>query len=146
MTKLLDARTSQNASYINSISIPVTSTPQLFGTLGLDTTGAGPNIRVEFALTASFTSVATLLSAVDITVYRGTGPNRVLVYSARETMPVSVLGVAATRTITVSGADFNPPSPNNFLVYQAFINVSSGIAVAPTRTGPESFYAVAFSD
>lgn len=146
MVKLLDARTSQNASYFNSIAVPVTAAPQLFGTLGLNATGAGTNIRVELALTVAFTSAATVLTPVDITIYRGTGPNRVLIYSARETLPVSVLGIAATRLITVTAADFNPPAPNNLLVYQAFINTAGGVAVAPTRTGPESFYAAAYSD
>lgn len=146
MAELLDARTSQNASYANSISIPVTAAPQLFGTLGLNTTGAGPNIRVELSLTVAFASVATVLTPIDITIYRGTGPSRVLIYSARETLPVSILGIAATQLITVTAADFNPPSPNNSLIYQAFINIPSGITVAPTRVGPESFYAAAYSN
>lgn len=39
MTVLLDARTSQNASLVNSISIPVllNTTPGLFGQIGLNT-------------------------------------------------------------------------------------------------------------
>ncbi|MFF2498140.1 hypothetical protein [Peribacillus sp. NPDC058075] len=142
----LDAQTSQNASYRDSISVPVTATPALFGTLGLNTTGAGPNLRVEFTFTATLSSLAALLTPVNIEIYRGTGVGRVLVYSAQLTLPVAGLGVASETLITLAGADFNPPSPNNFLVYQSFISIPGGIVVAPTRTGPESFYAAAFSN
>ncbi len=37
MGTFLDAQTSQNASFSDSISIPVTTTPALFGSLGLNT-------------------------------------------------------------------------------------------------------------
>jgi hypothetical protein len=144
--KFLDAQTSQNASYRDSISIPVTTTPALFGSLGLNTTGAGPNIRVEFTFTATLSSLAAILTPVNIEIYRGTGVGRVLVYSAQLTLAVAGLGVASETIITLAGADFNPPSPNNFLVYQSFISIPGGIVIAPTRTGPESFFAAAFSN
>jgi hypothetical protein len=144
--KFLDAQTSQNASYRDSISIPVTTTPTLFGSLGLNTTGAGPNIRVEFTFTATLSSLTAILTPVNIEIYRGTGVGRVLVYSAQLTLPVAGLGVASETIITLAGADFNPPSPNNFLVYQSFISIPGGIVIAPTRTGPESFFAAAFSN
>ncbi|MCK2003974.1 hypothetical protein MZM54_21550 [[Brevibacterium] frigoritolerans] len=146
MGTFLDAQTSQNASFRNSIAVPVTTTPALFGTLGLDTTGAGPNIRVEFTFTATLSSLAALLTPVNIEVYRGTGVDRVLVYSAQQTLPVAGIGLASETVITLAGADFNPPSPNNFLIYQSFISIPGGIIIAPTRTGPESFYAAAYSD
>lgn len=142
----LDAQTSQNASYRNSIAIPVTTTPALFGTLGLSTVGAGANIRVEFAFSAAISSLAALLTPVNIEVYRGVGPVRVLVYSAQITLPVAGLGVASETVFTLAGADFNPPSPSNFLIYQSFISIPAGIVILPTRTGPESFYAAAYSD
>ncbi|AOH55186.1 hypothetical protein ABE28_012575 [Peribacillus muralis] len=146
MGKFLDAQTSQNASYRDSISIPVTTTPVLFGSLGLNTAGAGANLRVEFTFTATLSSLAAILTPVNIEIYRGTGVGRVLVYSAQQTLPIAGLGVASETIISLSGADFNPPAPNNFLVYQAFISIPGGIVIAPTRTGPESFFAAAFSD
>ena len=146
MAIFLDAMTSQNASFRNSIAIPVTTTPALFGTLGLNTTGSGGNIRVEFNFTATLSTLAALLTPINIEIYRGTGPDRVLVYSAQPTLPVAGLGVASRTVITLAGADFNPPSPDNFLIYQAFISIPGGIAILPTRTGPESFYAAAYSD
>lgn len=146
MAKFLDAQTSQRASYAGSISIPVTTTPELFGTLGLNTAGAGPNIRVEFAFTATITSLLSVLTPINIDVYRGTGPNRALVYSAAPTLAVAGLGVASATVVSLTGADFNPPSPNNFLIYQAFISLPAGVALLPTRTGPESFFAAAYSD
>ncbi|ADM70423.2 hypothetical protein GMA19_02622 [Paenibacillus polymyxa E681] len=50
MTRLLDARTSQNASYGNRISIPLpANTPVAIAELGLDVTGAGENMRVQLS-------------------------------------------------------------------------------------------------
>ncbi|MGE7760006.1 hypothetical protein [Peribacillus sp. NPDC097895] len=146
MGTFLDAQISQNASYRDSISIPVTTTSALFGTLGLNTTSAGPNIRVEFTFTATLSSIAAILTPINIEVYRGTGPGRVLVYSGQQTLPVAGLGVASETIVTLAGADFNPPSPNNFLTYQSFISIPGGTVIAPTRTGPESFFAAAYSN
>ncbi|MBR8645544.1 hypothetical protein KEH51_19935 [[Brevibacterium] frigoritolerans] len=61
-------------------------------------------------------------------------------------MAVAGLGVASETVITLAGADFNPPSPDNFLIYQSFISIPGGIIIVPTRTGPESFFAAAYSD
>lgn len=48
MGTYVDGRTSQNASFANSIAIPilVINTPQLFGQIGLITAGVGTNPRV----------------------------------------------------------------------------------------------------
>ncbi|MGE7760419.1 hypothetical protein [Peribacillus sp. NPDC097895] len=146
MGKFLDSQISQNASFRNSIAIPVTTTPALFGTLGLSTAGAGPNIRVEFTFTATLSTLAALLTPVNVEVYRGTGPGRVLVYSGQITLPVAGLGVASETVFTLAGADFNPPSPSDFLIYQSFISIPAGIVILPTRTGPESFFAAAYSN
>lgn len=146
MGKLLDQQVSQNASTSGAISIPVSTTPQLFGTLGLHTAGAGSNLRVEYTFTAAFSSLASLLTPINISIYRGTGADRVLVFSATQTLPVAGLGVASNTVISLSGADFNPPSPNNFLIYQAFISTTGGLSILPRRIGPETFSASSYSD
>ncbi|PAE44080.1 hypothetical protein [Bacillus sp. 7884-1] len=146
MVNFLDARTSQNISTSNATGIPVTATPALFGTLGLNTTGAGPNLRVQFTATVSISSLATIAVPITITIFRGVGPDAVLVYRATE-LPIALGAVGALnrRIITVTGSDYQPPNPG-FLIYQAFVNTEGGVAVAPTRTGPESFNASAYSD
>lgn len=53
MVKLLDARTSQNASYANSISIPVSTTPQLFARLTLNANGATGLVRTQISGTVA---------------------------------------------------------------------------------------------
>jgi len=147
MVKLLDANISQNISYSGGISIPLTTTPQLFGSLGLSTEGAGANIRTQFTATVALSSLATVAVPITISIYRGVGPQRVLIYSATETaVAAGVLQVASRSIITVTGADYRPPSPESFLVYQAFISIPSGVALAPIRTGPESFNAAVYSD
>ncbi|MFJ8070899.1 hypothetical protein ACIQZD_18385 [Peribacillus sp. NPDC096447] len=146
MGKFLDAQISQNISLSGGIAIPVSSTPALFGTLGLNTSGAGPNLRVQFTATVALSSLAAVIVPVTIQIYRGVGPGRVLVYSAIETAPAAgALLVASRNIITVNGADYRPPNPGS-LVYQAFISIPGGIPIAPTRTGPESFNVAAFSD
>jgi hypothetical protein len=146
MGQFVDAQVSQNISYSGGIAIPVTSTPTLFGTLGLNLAGAGPNLRVQFTATAAISSLATVAVPIAIEIYRGVGPGRVLVYSAVETTPaLGVLGVAARSIITLTGSDNNPPNTGS-LIYQAFISIPGGIAIAPTRTGPESFNAAVYSN
>ncbi|MBM7691250.1 hypothetical protein JOC77_000655 [Peribacillus deserti] len=147
MVKLLDAHISQNMSISGGISIPVTATPALFGTLGLRTDGAGPNIRVQFTATVAISSVAAIAVPIRISIFRGTGPNAVLIYSATE-LPIALgaIGAVNRRIITVTGADYRPPNPGSLLVYQAFVSTEGGVAIAPTRTGPESFNAAAYSD
>ncbi|MDQ0269725.1 hypothetical protein [Cytobacillus purgationiresistens] len=146
MGKFLDAQTSQNASTNGAISIPVTTTPALFGTLGLSTAGAGANIRVGISLSVTFSSLASVLTPIRVDIYRGQGPGRALIYSATDTLPVAGLGLASTTVLSFNAADFNPTSADNFLVYQAFISAPGGILLLPTRTGPETFYAAAYSD
>lgn len=146
MGTFLDAQISQNIGFSGAIAIPVSSTPALFATLGLNTSGAGPNLRVQFSATVALSSLAAVLVPVTIQIYRGVGPGRVLVYSAIETAPAAgALLVASRNIITVTGSDNVPPNPG-FLVYQAFISIPGGIPIAPIRTGPESMNAAAYSD
>lgn len=148
MSKFLDARTSQNISYSGGLSIPLSSTPALFAELGLNTAGAGPNLRIQFTASVAISSLANVAVPVRVDIYRGrlADPDRVLVYTAIETTGVAgVLGVASREIFTVTGSDYTPPNPG-LLIYQAFISIPGGAPIAPTRTGPESFNAAAYSD
>lgn len=140
MTTLLDARTSQNASFANSIAIPilVINTPQLFGQVGLSTPGAGSNVRVVFTGCIGV-QLPLALAGITVTVVRGTLPTDPLVYSATNFYSLSLL---APQLITFTAADFNP-TLTGFTVYTAF--VSSNL-LGTIRIGPESFSATAYSD
>lgn len=146
MTKFLDAQISQNARTSGAIADPLGPTPELFGTLGLNTAGAGPNLRIQFAATVAISSLATAAVPIRISIFRGVGPGRVLVYSAVE-QPIAAgaVGALSRRVITVTGADYRPPN-SGFLIYQAFVSTEGPVEIAPTRTGPESFNAAAYSD
>lgn len=103
-------------------------------------------MRVQFTATAAISSLVTVAVPITIEIYRGIGANRVLVYSAIETSPVlGGLGVASRRILTVTGADYRPPTTGS-LIYQAFISIPGGIGIVPSRTGPESFNAAIYSD
>lgn len=140
MGTYLDGRTSQNASYANSIAIPITllNTPQLFGQVGLISEGVTTNPRVILKGTISLQLPLALLG-INITIVRGTLPTDPLVYSASSTFNLSVL---APQVITFSADDFNPPVTPQ-LTYTAF--VSSNL-LGTIRVGPENFDAILVSD
>lgn len=142
MAKLLDARTSQNASFANSISIPLTTTPQLFARLTLNTTGATQNLRTQISGTVTV-QLPLLPVVTDITVIivRGTTPSDLIIYSVRESLDLSVVG---PQVVSFSASDFNVPiTANNTVVYTAFISAS---AIGTLRVGPESFNASIYSE
>lgn len=141
MNKFVDGRTSQNASFANSIVIPilVIDTPQLFGQIGLSTDGIGANPRVILTGTITLQLPLTLLG-ITVTVVRGTTPTDPVVYSATSTFDLSVL---APQIVSFSAADFNPPVVGSELVYTAF--VSSNL-LGTVRVGPENFDGILMSD
>ncbi len=146
MSRLLDARTSQNASYQQSISSPTPTTPAIFGQVGLQCINPGGSIRVQFTATTtiSFPGAATNL-AVFIYIVRGTLISDPLVYSATLTLPATApVGGPTIIPFSVTGSDFNVPAPlNSQLTYSAFISSNSS---SPLRVGPESLNAAAYSD
>lgn len=71
MGTFIDGRTSQNASFANSIAIPITvlNTPQLFGQIGLNTLGATGTARVLLKGTISV-QLPLALIGITITIVR----------------------------------------------------------------------------
>ncbi|MCM3129058.1 MULTISPECIES: hypothetical protein [unclassified Paenibacillus] len=140
MSEFIDSRTSQNASFANSISIPilVINTPQLFGQIGLQTAGAGANPRVVLQGTISL-QLPLALVGITITIVRGTASTDPLVYSATSTFNLSVL---APQVITFNAADFNPPIAPQ-LTYTAFVTSN---LLGTVRVGPENFSGILVSD
>lgn len=143
MTQFLDARTSQNASYANSISIPVlVDTQGLFAQIGLNVQAATGPIRVQLSGTASI-QLPLLPVATDIviTIVRGTTTASPLIFSLRESLNTAILGA---QLFSFTASDFNVPEPvSGPLIYTAFITAS---AIGATRVGPESFSGTAYSD
>jgi len=138
----LDARTSQNASYANSINIPVSTTPQLFAQLTLTTTGATQNLRTQITGTVAVQlPLVPLVTSVTITIVRGTTPSDLVISSVRGVLDTSIIG---PQVLSFTASDFNVPIPdNNRVVYTAFISAS---ALGTVRVGPESFNATLYSD
>lgn len=140
----LDEQVSQNASTAGAIAIPVSTTPELFGTLGLNTSGAGANLRVHFTATVTVSGLITVLTPITVTIFRVIDGVSTLIFSVTETLPVGTL-ILTTSVVTANGVDYQPPNPG-FLVYQAFVSTPGVLDVFPTRVGPESFNAEAYSD
>ncbi|PWW00801.1 hypothetical protein DFQ01_112154 [Paenibacillus cellulosilyticus] len=147
MPRLLDVRTSQNASLQQSISTPITLVPVLFGQVGLECVNPGGIIRVQFTVTATISFPGTVATNMPILfhVVRGTLISDPVVYSANLTVPATAPGAGPLIIpMSATGSDYNVPAPlNNQLTYSAFISSSSTL---PSRVGPESFNAAAYSD
>ncbi|MGG3571203.1 hypothetical protein ABES80_01700 [Bacillus gobiensis] len=143
MTVLLDARTSQNASFSNSISVPVLAgTQSLFGIIGLGVSDSTSPIRVQLngtiAVQLPLLPVATTIT---IRIVRGTAPTDPLVYSSSEALN---LAIAGPQLLTFIASDFNVAKPaSGLLVYTAFITSN---VVGAVRVGPESLNGIAYSD
>ncbi|MGN7358679.1 hypothetical protein ACTHPF_12325 [Paenibacillus sp. SAF-054] len=141
--RLIDSQISMNSSVTDSISIPVTSTPTLFATLGLNATTAGPNLEVQFTVTSMVSLIVSPESTpVTITVHRVVDGVPTTIYSATTSLPFQP--AIANTVITLNGSDSHPPA--GFLIYQAFISTAAEIDILPTRIGPESMIAAAYSD
>jgi len=139
LTILLDARTSQHASFANSINMPLAiNTPDLIGVVGLNVSNPGSTIRVE--LTGTFClQLSSAPIFITITVHRGALATDHLVYSANQEILFP-----AQEVITFSAADYNPPAPvSGLLIYTMFVR-SNGMGAV--RVGPENFNAAAYSD
>lgn len=135
MTTLLDARTSQNASIANSISIPITilSAPGLFGQVGLNVLGATGPIRTQLSGTvACQLPLLPVATTITLTVVRGTSLTDPVIYSSAEALNINLLG---PQLFTFTASDFNvPPPASELLIYTAFIG---GNVLGTVRVGPE---------
>lgn len=143
MAIFLDSKTSQNASYANSISIPISAinTPELVAQQTLDLSGGTADLtHVEFtgvlAIQLPLLPVATNATVL---VYRGMDTSGVLVFSAAENLDLSILG---PQLISFSGSDFSAPNAAD-TSYSVFVEVS---ALGTVRVGPESFNFTGVSD
>ena len=144
MTILLDARTSQNASFSNSITDPILvgSPGSLFGIIGLNVPNAVGLIRTQLSGTVAVQlPLLPLATNITIRVYRGPTNASPLIYSSSQNLDLSILG---PQILTFIASDINVPKPaSNQLVYSAYISAS---IVGTIRVGPESFNGVAYSD
>ncbi|MBB3111903.1 hypothetical protein FHS18_003971 [Paenibacillus phyllosphaerae] len=145
MVKTLDARTSQNASYGQSISITLLAdTPTAIGQVGLNITGASGILRVIFNGIATLALPAEVPpdTVIALGVLRGTSPTTdpVVGYAL---FPVSSFDTNV-RVLNITVTDYEVPYPvaNDELVYSLIVYSS----VECTRIGPESMNAVAYSD
>ncbi|TVX94270.1 hypothetical protein [Paenibacillus agilis] len=142
MGRFLDAQGSQNASYTTSISIPVTTTPTVFGSLGLDISGAaGGTVGVNLQATVTLASITAVSGIVNLSIIRN---GSTLVYSSAITTPGTLF---ATFDAKLTAFDHNIPTTPNFLTYEVRIRAvdadgSSGVNLQ--RVGPESFTAIAY--
>ncbi|NWL89121.1 MULTISPECIES: hypothetical protein [unclassified Paenibacillus] len=142
MGRFLDQQVSQNSSTTGSIGIIlVDSSPMLFGTLGLDVSEAGPNLRIQFTALVTISGIISEETPITIDIFRGTGPDAVLIYSLTELLPMGTV----LKAVIADGVDYTPPN-SGFLIYQAFVSKGDAPTQFPARRGPESFSAAAYSD
>ncbi|MBO7742591.1 hypothetical protein I8J29_00185 [Paenibacillus sp. MWE-103] len=141
--RLLDSKTSQNASYANSISIPISviNAPNLVAQQTLNLSGGTATLtRVEFSGVIAI-QLPLLPVATNVTVFvtRGLTAGDLNVFSAATNLNLSLLG---PQLISFSGSDFNAPNIAN-VAYSVFVQVT---ALGTFRVGPESFNFTGYSD
>ncbi|BCB05657.1 glycosyltransferase family 2 protein [Bacillus sp. KH172YL63] len=146
MTVLLDARTSQNASFENSINVPLTAGPVLTGIVGLNTTGAAGAVTTQFGGTVSIQPRPGFVGVTGITIniYRGEDPTGTLVYSATENLnvPLETGPEPAITIVSFEGSDYQVADPDDLLIYSMYVQSSiDGGDNTLNRVGPESFNA-----
>ncbi|AZN41428.1 hypothetical protein [Paenibacillus albus] len=143
MTRLIDSKTSQNASYANSIAIPIIiiALPQIIAQQTLNLSAGTANFTtVIFSGTAALQlGPSPSVTNITITVVRGLTTSGVSVFSASQNLDISLLG---PQIISFSGSDFNAPNLAN-VTYTVFIQAS---LVGVTRVGPESVNFTAVSE
>ncbi|EFM09481.1 conserved hypothetical protein [Paenibacillus curdlanolyticus YK9] len=144
MARLLDARTSQGASYTNlgSTITLLANTPTIIGVVGLNTFGANGNIRVQFTGIAELLLPQPLASdtVIVLAIVRGTDMTGT---SVAYTLHGTGNTVSPVQAITINASDFDVPyPPTNELVYTLFLFCT----IDAIRIGMESFNAIAFSD
>lgn len=148
---LLDGRTSQNASYANSINIPTTASYQLFAQVGLNVTAADPStpIRVQFEGIVTFKlfpQAAHGVNTMEIIIVRGTDPNTNQVFSGIQTLVLNG-NENGPQEYTFAASDYDPPIGSGLLVYTGFVrNITGSDEESVTRVGPESFDALAIGN
>ena len=95
MTKLLDARTSQNASFSNSISVPILigNPGSLFGIIGLNVPNAVGPIRTQLSgIVGVQLPLLPVVTTITIRVYRGPTSASPLIYSTSQSLDLSIVG------------------------------------------------------
>ncbi|MFI2855984.1 hypothetical protein ACH6EH_02465 [Paenibacillus sp. JSM ZJ436] len=141
--QFLDSKTSQNASYANSIAIPLSiiGVPQLIAQQTLDLSAGGAGLtRVEFSgVLAVQLPLLPVATTVTVFVTRGLTPSDTIVFSAARSLDLSILG---PQLIAFSGSDFNAPN-TTAAAYSVFVSTT---ALGVTRVGPESFNFTGTSD
>ncbi|GAB6930726.1 hypothetical protein JCM10914A_47090 [Paenibacillus sp. JCM 10914] len=143
MARFLDSKTSQNASYANSIAVPITAinTPELIAQQTLNLSGGTANLTVVSftGIVATQLPLVPLVTNILITVVRGTTPSGLIVFSASQNLDLSIVG---PQLINFAGSDFNAPNTAN-VVYSVYIQSS---ALGTVRVGPESCNLIGVSD
>lgn len=147
MSQFLDGRTSQNASYANSINIPTTSDYVLFGIVGLNVGEASPTaiIRVQFDGIISFqvnAGASGFANKLEIKIVRGSNPNSTAVFTGIKTLVLNGSELGAEE-YAFSASDYNVPKGSGFLTYSVYVRNITATDSDVRRVGPESFNASA---
>lgn len=140
--RFLDSQVSMNSSATGAISIPVTTTPTLFATLGLNASAAGPELEIQYTVTSTLTNLVATSIPVTFIVQRVFNGVTTTIYSATHDNFEIVASPNNHTVVTFNGTDFLPPA--GFLIYQVLISTTVDDAII--RIGPESMIAAAYSN
>ena len=126
-----------NANASGSIGVSLTTTPQLFGIIGLQTKNVA-NPIVTLAGTIGISGGA-LGNTFTVEIVRGT-TGGTTIYVAESAIALNVLNGTALYSFTAQ--DLNAPAAEE-TVYTAFISGGPLAVLTGARNGPEVFYGTA---
>ncbi|EFM12986.1 conserved hypothetical protein [Paenibacillus curdlanolyticus YK9] len=139
MGTFLDMRSSMNANASGSIGVSLTTTPQLFGIIGLQTRNVA-NPIVTLAGTIGISGGA-LGNTFTVEIVRGV-TGGATIYTAEMAIALNVLNGNALYSFNAQ--DLNAPAAEE-TVYTAFISGGPLAVLTGARNGPETFYGTASS-
>ncbi|GFN31964.1 hypothetical protein [Paenibacillus xylaniclasticus] len=137
MGTFLDMRSSMNANASGSIGVSLSTTPELFGIIGLQTKNvANPIITLSGTIGISGGALGNTFT---IEIVRGlTGGTTI--YSAQQAIALNVLNGSDIYSFTAQ--DLLAPAAEE-TVYSAFISGGPLAVLTGARNGPETFFGIA---
>ncbi|WP_438431136.1 hypothetical protein [Gorillibacterium sp. sgz500922] len=144
MTRLLDARTSQNINSQNSVSIALpTATPTMIGVIGLNMFEATESVRVQLFGTATVNARSISEGAtLTLSIIRGNQPSGPIV--SQKSVAIAASEEYSDYPMDLIASDYNPPTTDQ-LVYTLVLQMNGNVQNA-FRIGPESFNGAAYSN
>jgi hypothetical protein len=143
MGSFLDLRSSMNSNITGAPGTSLTTTPVLFGTIGLQTRNVISPIVTLSGIVGVSSPVTGTNATVEIQIVRGTTGGTTIFIATNET--IGGIINEGVQTISFTAQDLLAPAAAE-TVYSAFVRGSTAVVISGSlRFGPEVFWGIASS-